>query len=83
MEVQAGPADALGSEPIFHQGKLVGPTTSGAYGYRVQKSLALGFIKRELASLNTALAIIILGEECSAKVIRECLYDPKGERLKS
>ncbi len=83
MEVQAGPADALGSEPIFHQGKLVGLTTSGAYGYRVNKSLAMGFIKRELASLDTELTITILGEECSAKVIRGCLYDPKGERLKS
>lgn len=83
MEVQAGPADALGSEPIFHQGKLVGLTTSGAYGYRVNKSLAMGFIKRELASLDTELTITILGEECSAKVIRGCLYDPKGERLRS
>lgn len=83
MQVDAGPADALGSEPILHDGKLVGLTTSGAYGYRVEKSLAMGFVKRELAAIDTEFTITILGENYPAKVVRGCLYDPKGERLKS
>ncbi len=83
LEVQAGPADALGSEPVFHDGQLVGLTTSGSYGYRVEKSLAMAFVKRDLASVGTQFTVLILGNECSAQVLPGCLYDPKGDRLRS
>ena len=43
-------ADATGSEPIFTpDGVPVGRVTSGAYGYSVGKSLALGFRNPEVA----------------------------------
>ncbi|WP_069866793.1 GcvT family protein [Pseudomonas citronellolis] len=83
LEVEAGPADALGSEPIFLEGEIIGLTTSGAYGYRIEKSLALGFVKRELASPGTLLDIEILGERYQATVTKGCAYDPTGARLKS
>ncbi|GAB7528361.1 FAD-dependent oxidoreductase [Pseudomonas sp. 3A(2025)] len=83
LEIQAGTADALGSEPIFHQGRLIGLTTSGAWGYRVEKSLAMGFVLREFAALNTELTVRILGRDQAACVVRSCVYDPKGERLKA
>ncbi|WP_288441618.1 FAD-dependent oxidoreductase [uncultured Pseudomonas sp.] len=82
MEVEAGRADALGSEPIFQGDEMVGLTTSGAYGYRVEKSLALGFIRRDLVGPGTQLSIEILGERCPAIVTRNCVYDPTGARLK-
>lgn len=82
LEVDAGRADALGSEPIFQGDEMVGLTTSGAYGYRVEKSLALGFVKRDLANPGTLLSIEILGERCQATVTRGCVYDPAGARLK-
>ena len=37
-------ADARGSEPVFKDGKIVGRTTSGGYGWRVGKSLALAML---------------------------------------
>jgi dimethylglycine dehydrogenase len=49
----------------------------------VQKSLAMGFIKRDFSLPGTELTLWILGEERSAKVVRGCLYDPEGKRLKS
>ena len=39
-------ADARGSEAIYKDGKLVGRATSGGYGFRVEKSLALGLVSR-------------------------------------
>ncbi|MEP5010654.1 glycine cleavage T C-terminal barrel domain-containing protein, partial [Roseobacter sp.] len=38
-------ADATGGEPIFKDGQGIGRVTSGAYGYTVGMSLALGFVK--------------------------------------
>jgi dimethylglycine dehydrogenase len=75
-------ADARGSEPIHHQGKLVGRTTSGGYGWRVGKSLALGMVTPELGEPGTELDITILGETKRAVVIEESPFDPKNERLR-
>jgi dimethylglycine dehydrogenase len=41
-------ADARGSEPIYLNGELVGRCTSGGYGWRLGKSLALGMVRPEL-----------------------------------
>jgi dimethylglycine dehydrogenase len=40
--VEADDADASGDEPIWHDGRVIGWVTSGAYGHRVARSLALG-----------------------------------------
>jgi dimethylglycine dehydrogenase len=76
-------ADARGSEPIYQGDTLVGRTTSGGYGWRVGKSLALGMVSPELGELGTELEIVILGERRRATVIAESPFDPKNERLRS
>jgi dimethylglycine dehydrogenase len=75
-------ADARGSEPIYQGDALVGRTTSGGYGWRVGKSLALGMVSPELGELGTELEIVILGERRRATVIAESPFDPKNERLR-
>ena len=47
-------ADARGSEPIYIGEELVGRTTSGGYGWRVGKSLALAMVRPDLAPLGQA-----------------------------
>jgi len=39
-----GGADAWGGETIYHRGQYAGRVTSGAFGFSVGKSLALGYI---------------------------------------
>ena len=39
-----------GDEPIWHDGRVVGWVTSGAYGHSVGRSLALGYIPATLAA---------------------------------
>jgi dimethylglycine dehydrogenase len=75
--------DARGSEPIYQQGKLVGRTTSGGYGWRLGKSLALGMVSPELGELGTEIEIRILGVPHRATVIGESPFDPKNEALKA
>ena len=76
-------ADPLGNNPLYVGSELVGRTTGGNYGFRVQKSLALAMLRPELAIAGTALEIDVLGERCPARVIDESPWDPANERLRS
>jgi dimethylglycine dehydrogenase len=75
-------SDARGSEPIYGDGELVGRCTSGGYGWRVQKSLALGMVAPEFAAEGTELQVQILGELYTATVIAESPYDPDNAALR-
>ena len=76
-------ADARGSEAIYRGDELVGRATSGGFGYRTQKSLALGLVQPPLAEVGTQLEIEILGKRHAATVIAESPYDPDNERLRA
>ena len=75
-------ADARGSEAIYYDGNVVGRATSGGFGFRVDKSLALGLVKPEFSSLETDLEIEILGKRYAARVLAESPFDPENARLK-
>jgi dimethylglycine dehydrogenase len=76
-------ADARGSEPIQLRGELVGRTTSGGYGWRVEKSLALAMVRPDLGEIGTELEVVILGEAHRAVVVGESPYDAGNARLRS
>ena len=75
-------ADPLGNNPLYVGTELVGRTTGGNYGFRVQKSLSLAMLRPELAATGTALEIDVLGERCPARVIDESPWDPQNARLR-
>jgi len=75
-------ADARGSEPVFSGRAMVGRTTSGGFGWRTQKSLALAMVAPEFASLGNELEIQILGEPHRAIVIADSPYDPANAALR-
>jgi len=76
-------ADALGNDPIYADGQLVGRATGGNYGFRVEKSLALAMVRPEHAEVGTELEMDILGEKHRVTVIPESPYDPDNLRLRS
>jgi dimethylglycine dehydrogenase len=76
-------ADALGNNPIYANGKLVGRATGGNYGFRVEKSLALAMVRPEHADLGSELEMDILGTRHPVTVIPESPYDPENKKLKS
>jgi dimethylglycine dehydrogenase len=76
-------ADARGSEPVRLKGELVGRCTSGGYGWRVKKSLALAMVRPDLAGLGTELDVTILGKPHRAVVVAESPFDPTNERLRA
>ena len=76
-------SDARGSEPIYAGGKLAGRATNGGFGFRCNKSLALGMVKPEHAAIGTGLEIKILGKLFKATVIAESPYDPENLTLRA
>jgi dimethylglycine dehydrogenase len=76
-------ADARGSEAIYKDGELVGRATSGGFGWRVNKSLALGMVTPDLADIGTELQIEILGDLYQATVVEESPYDPTNIKLRA
>ena len=76
--------DARGSEAVYDaSGKLVGRVTTGAYGWRLGKSLALAMVKPEHCAEGTTLQVKILGEKFDATIIPESPFDPENERLRA
>jgi dimethylglycine dehydrogenase len=76
-------SDARGSEPLYRNGQLIGRATNGGYGFRVNKSLALGMVRPEHSAVGTELEIKILGKLFKAMVIPESPYDPENKTLRS
>jgi len=83
VEVVADDADVRGGEPVFDGDKVIGVTTSGAYGHSVQKSLAFVYVPPEYAAPGTTFDIEILCHRRPAKVLSEAAYDPQNKRLRS
>jgi dimethylglycine dehydrogenase len=79
-QTDASNADATGGEPIFKDGKGIGRVTSGAYGYSVGQSLALGFVKDAVP--GDEVDVMVLGVAHKAVILAEAPFDPKGEKLR-
>ena len=76
-------ADVLGNNPIYENGKVVGRATGGDFGFRLNKSIALGMIKPELATSGQKLKIDILGKMHDATILEESPYDPENKLLRA
>jgi dimethylglycine dehydrogenase len=84
LEVQGvTDADARGSEPVTKNGEMIGRTTSGGYGWRTGKSLALAMVKPEFSRIGDEVDVRILGETRRAIVIPDSPYDPANAALRA
>jgi len=80
--VDADDADVLGDEPIWHDGKVVGWVTSGGYAHYVERSLAQGYVPKELLADGAEFEIEIIGERRKAAIEPEPIFDPEGARMR-
>jgi len=81
--VDAADADAAAVSIVFRGDEQVGLVTSGGYGYRLRQSIALAYVRTDLAAPGTELSVEILGERRRAVVATEPLYDPQNLRLRA
>ena len=76
-------ADAIGNNPLYLNGEMIGRATSGNYGFRLEQSLALAMLRPEHAVEGAAFEIEILGERYPARVVGESPWDPDNARLRA
>jgi 4-methylaminobutanoate oxidase (formaldehyde-forming) len=75
-----------GSEPIYRDGRPVGYTTSGSYGYTVGGAIAVGYVNNP-AGVNSEFIksgqfeINVSGERFSARAYLRAPYDPERKRI--
>jgi dimethylglycine dehydrogenase len=74
--------DAIGDEPIFHAGKVVGWVTSGGYGHSVSQSLAMGYVDNACATEIDGFEVELVGKLCKATRLSEAAVDPKGLKMR-
>lgn len=84
LTVDAPYADAPYMSTIWNGDEVVGETTSGDWGFRINKSVALGVVKAELAKPGTELEVEIFGARCKAVVQPDQpLWDPENDRIRA
>ena len=83
FRIDAADADAIGDEPIWHDGRVVGWVTSGAFGHRLGQSLALGYVPAALANADTGFEVEIIGERRKAHRLAAPAYDPAGTLMRT
>ncbi|MDJ1017708.1 MAG: FAD-dependent oxidoreductase [Paracoccaceae bacterium] len=84
LTVEAGDCDPPYMSTLWLGDEVVGETTSGYWGHRVEACLALGMVRADLAEAGRGLEIEIFGERFPATVEAEgSLWDPANERLRA
>ena len=73
-----GETDGHGGEAVLMDGRVVGSTSSVAYGHTVGKILAFAYVKPEAAVPETKLEVAIMGKTRPARVLGEPAYDPQS-----
>jgi len=84
LTVDAGACDAPYMSTLWQGDEVVGETTSGAWGYRVNTSIALGMLRTDLAVPGTEIEVEIYGQRHKAVVQEDQpLWDPTNARLRA
>jgi glycine cleavage system aminomethyltransferase T/glycine/D-amino acid oxidase-like deaminating enzyme len=73
-------AVVLGNEPVRVGDLVVGRVTSGGYGYSVESSIGYAYLPTD-AGPDTRVSIDLFGEWIGGTVMREPLFDPRGDRV--
>jgi glycine cleavage system aminomethyltransferase T len=76
------------NEPIWRGGRMIGRTTSGAYGHHLGRAIALGYVE-DAAGIDQnwvaegGFEIDIAGQRFAAEASLKPLYDPQNLRVRS
>jgi dimethylglycine dehydrogenase len=81
--VSAKDADVIGDEPLFHNGEVAGFVTSGGFAHASGVSVAMGYVKTELADEEEGWSLELLAEFLDARMQKQPLFDSNSSRMRS
>ena len=88
-EVDTTDSDCRGNEPTWAPsdngdgGRIMGITTSGAWGHTVGRSLCFAYVDPAFSTPGSTFEIGLLGEHHKATVLDAPAHDPTNERLRA
>jgi 4-methylaminobutanoate oxidase (formaldehyde-forming) len=78
-------AQPLGNEPVYHAGRIIGKTTSAAFGYRMGKPVAIALLEcgteKNLDGLKVD--VDIARSQNAGTIILNAAYDPRGSSMRT
>jgi dimethylglycine dehydrogenase len=83
IEIDADDADPFGNEPVFLGKDVVGRGTAGGYGHHLKKSIMLGYVKSEVATVGLECKVRVLDQMRPARIVAESPYDPENAALRA
>ena len=72
----------LGNEPVFADGRIVGKTTSAAFGYRVGKPVLLALLDLAYCGTGRSVAVEVAGESFDGSVKTGAIFDDTACRMR-
>jgi len=82
LTVDSDDVDAVGNESVWYGDRVVGHTTSGAFGATVNRSLALAYVPIELTSPGTEVSVELVSNRYRAVVEKEAPVKVEAVRVK-
>ena len=80
LDIETGEVDPFYAHTVWQGDSAVGVVTSGAYGHRTGKTLALAYLRDPAAREN--LTVNILGQRRPAMILPRAPFDPDNLRLR-
>ena len=81
--IETDDIDVTNNEAVVKNGKSIGYITSGGFAHYVNKSIAYSYLDEEILKSNEKFQVEINGNFYNCSMIKEALYDPTGERMRS
>jgi len=81
LDLDSRASDPFHGHAVKHGGRPVGIVTSGGWGHRVGRALALAYLRTP--GLRDGLSVEVLGQDCPATVLEAPPFDPENSRLRS
>lgn len=81
LDVQGDAVDPFYAHPVYDDERVIGIVTSGGFGHRTGKQLALAVLREPLST--ETVSVEILGSRYRADVLTSPPFDPDNTRLKA
>ena len=81
--IETDDIDVTNNEAVVKDEKSIGYITSGGFAHYVNKSIAYSYLDEEILKSNEKFQVEINGNFYNCSIIKEALYDPTGERMRS
>lgn len=76
-------AQPLGNEPVYHQGSIIGKTTSAALGHRIGLPVAIALVDNNVELQGLKVDVDIAGSQNAGSISTQAAWDPDGTTLRA